>query len=323
MNKRNQLVCYNEYGNTGRPFCEEDLGPIYGGIFAPKRRVFTRDEIADIEQTLNDGAIEDLASQRLFFVGPYDDLSPSGTDPVKETFNLSGRVRRVRRGTIGRDLTVATGGWWMNTAHMNALDGKPGQYSLLEIYKSDSGFKIVGTTKDDANGRDGLGGFDLSDLTVGDYTAGNGQTGDKWIVSYQLADESQWNKRHATVDIDFNPLESIQGLQTVEIENVTPLSAGTASHIRLVLSAGGVNLKDVYGAALAQTGVYDIIDVATGNPVVVSAVSAATDDYYDLTLTSGTGKTVIVRGKAPSVLAALTTSVLGLEFKPSKRILVP
>lgn len=316
-NKLNELECLTDDGvNTGKPSCIEDIGLPVGIVLVQKNKVYTRTEIAMMEATFAADSIADLQRDRIFYIGQFEAVEKSGTDRQQQTYGF-GRVRTVRRGKLGWTFTIATGGKFYHTEIMG-FDEKSDQYDALII--GDAG-KIAGTVKKDENDQNGLGGYSLSDIYVGDYEIADGSNGSQFLLTIELADSSQFNKRYASVSVDFDIESTFVGLQTAHLEDLTP-DPGIANKIVIRGNVNGVNLADAYGASIAVSGAWTIINIATGAAVVVSAVALVLGNY-ELTLTTGTGLTVSVSLKAPSVLAGLTVPVVGVESDILSPVLVP
>lgn len=316
----NQLNCGSETGNTGNLLCDIEPGLITGFSLQPRGDYFTaeqREDSISFVQAIQDKLLADNPSDRMYYFGPFVEVSPNGEAAVVQTYGY-GLKRQVRRGTISFEFTCIDGKF----KHAEQLKFKNRSF---DAYLHDSTDNTWGAIGIDADGAEGLYGYRVSNFYVGDYEIANGQTGGQWKVTIEFTDSSALQERFGFVHTEYDPFAGGTGFFSVKHK----ATSSGPTNLSVEAYTATDNLINLYRDELAQTGtgsnfaflvknaepntpnygnVITISSVtATGNKWVVTLAATATDPDNP-----GTGKKVSVEVNAPSVLKSFTNPVLGL-----------
>lgn len=325
MNKLNLLTCSVTGGNVGRGDCDIEKGPLVGHIAIPRDHEFAyaaTDTATAFETALIAGAIADDYNSRFMPIYSYQEITPAGDDVQEETL-ASGLIRRLRDGKVAYDFLL-TEGMNVHRSLKASIDGRHAQYDVLEVTKQDGGkFGVWGTKAQDTSLNNVMAGYRLERLNVNKYTGNVYSAGSRFTLSMGYADNDEVEKNWAVMILDRNPLEQMAGLMSVILTTVTSPTA-TTIHTKLI-TTWGKDLIDDYAAAFAQAGAWKVVNrkigsADFGDEITVASV-AATATGWTITIAAtgvdsdnpGTGENVGISLRAPSVLAALTTPIVGLE----------
>ena len=326
MGKLNELDCFlGAAGNIARPDCPFEPGVEIGGLIIPRSFEFsavdTGSEAAFLDALIA-ASIADDSSERLFAVGRYQDNAPSGEAAQDQTF-ASGLKRRTREATMQDTMTLAEDKIYHSSVK-TTLHNKQSRYAYLKVLDQGGGkYAIVGGKRRDVAGLPVLGGFALSTLQVSDYIYPTYSTVGTFTIDRGFSSASDVDSNFAVMLVNFNPLDEITGLQTVELFATSTVT--DTIHVTGSISNGTTDLHDLAGADLADIGAWVVTNAEPGDAnfgddiTIVSVTESATGYTIVITATGtdpdnpGTGKTVEVSLAAPSVLAALTPPVEGIE----------
>lgn len=325
MGKLNELNCAaGAVGNIARPACEFDPGHEVGTIFLPVSFEFTEAETASedaFRAALLAHSIDDDANDRIFGVSQYEDWSPSGEAAQDQTFG-SGLKRRVREATMQTDYTLVQGKYYHKAVKLT-LHNKQSRFSALRVFNQGDGtYVTVGSKKEDVSLNDVLGGFSINSLNVSDYIYPVSGTVGTFTVQLGFTNPIDVDTNFALIQTSFNPLDVIEGLQSVEL---TATSTGPTNVTVRGLIPGTGDLSANYGADLAVVGAWVVKNAEPGSAdfgddITITTVTQSGVNYV-LTLATtgvdtdnpGTGGRVSVNLAAPSVLSGLVTPVEGIE----------
>lgn len=291
----NSIDCSAILRNVGTGNCGFLPDVIMGAIFIPRGMTFNAEQIADWRNTLITLANADDKSQRIYPIGPFSDFTDNSEDTVYETTGY-GDEAFVREGQYRWLFRLGKANMCLHSALATFIN-KEGQFDLLLWDKTNA---VLGTTVQDANGRDVLGGFTLGSIGRPKMNMATGSTKAQSWIRVTLVDESQFNATPGIVvesDSPFNMTATLKGLIDIKLGDVTPVGAGAGSKsITLVAGCGSQNLAEMFPTELADFNLYTATNVATG---LVIPVTAATINGGIVTLTlnaaspnypSGTGK---------------------------------
>lgn len=148
----NAIQCATNLKNTGVCDCPFDPKLIIGKIMIPKSRVLTQAEVDDIQATLED-LVQVAKANRIFPVQKLVAVTDSSEEPTFKTFGYGSQVP-VREGKYNWTFEFVEGGVPLNNA-LRSFNGSSSKYAELYIESSNV---LIGTSKKDANGEDGLAG---------------------------------------------------------------------------------------------------------------------------------------------------------------------
>lgn len=268
----NSIDCSSVIRNVGTGDCGFMPGVIMGIIFIPRGMTFNAAQIADWRNTLVTFTNSDDKSQRIYPIGPFSDFTDNSEDTVYETQGY-GDEDFVREGQYRWLFRLAKPSICLHTA-LSTFINKQDQFDALLWDKSNA---TIGTTKQDADGRDVLGGFDLGSINRPKMNMATGSTNAQSWVRITLTDESQFNATPGIViesDSPFNMTSTLQGLIDIKLGNVTPVGAGAGSKsITLIAGCGSQNLAEMFATELADFNLYTATNVATGLNIPITAAT--------------------------------------------------
>lgn len=305
----NTIDCSSILRNVGTVGCGFLPDVIRGGIFIPKGMTLNAAQIADLRNTLVTLANTDDQTQRIYPFGPFSDFTDNSEDTVYETTGYGDELF-VREGQYRWQFRFKDANMCQHTA-LGTFTNRQDSFDLLLWDKTNA---ILGTTKQDAEGNDVLGGFALSSINRLKMVLNSGSAVAQSWIRVTLADESEFNSRPGIViesDAPFSLDSTLKGLIDVKLTNVTPVGAGAGvKSIVAMAGCGGQNFGQLYATELADFNLYTATNVATGASIPVTAATVTPEGVIQLTLNSaspdypaGTGK-IRIGMVAPSALAA-------------------
>lgn len=327
MGKLNELDCFlGAAGNIARPDCPFEPGVEIGGLIIPRAFEFTAADTGSEDAFLDalvEASIADDSSERLFAVGRYQDNAPSGEAAQDQTF-ASGLKRRTREATMQDTMTLAEDKIY-HSAVKSTLHNKQSRYAYLKVLDQGGGkYAIVGAKRRDVNGLAVMGGFALSTLQVSDYIYPTYSTVGSFTLDRGFSSPSDVDTNFAVMLVNFNPLDEINGLGTVDLFATSTVL--NTIHVTGSISNGTTDLHELHGAALADIDAWEVTNAEPGDPNIgnvigplVSVTESSTGYTIVIPATGvdpdnpGTGKTVQVNLVVPSLLAGLTPPVEGIE----------
>ncbi|WP_346320771.1 hypothetical protein [Chitinophaga sp. YIM B06452] len=311
MAELNRLNCIGDLKNVGFSECFLDFLDIRGAIGVPPKKVFTKAELADLQNTLKT-ATTAAKSARIYPIHKFAGITDNSEDPVFFTAGY-GKRRFVRKGNYIWLFQYFEGGICLSNALQSIST------STLRWLFYDANGIIIGTKKDDGTGQYGLGGIPLDNFVPYDWKAGDGSNPTQYRVLFEF--EGKYvNQQLGWTKAEGFDLEDIKGLQNINLEQVGASAAGV---IKLQAKAGceGVNLYDTYDTELAAAAMW-VATNAAGLPITITSVVAdAVNKAFTITLDSASpnypanaADKVIINTAAASVLAA--ADVVGYEGLP-------
>lgn len=324
--KNGELICSTagSSGNIANADCPFQPGKEIGGLFLPKDDTFTEAETADEDAyraALLARSTDDNPAERLFAVSQYEAWSPSGEAAQEQTFD-SGLKVQTRAATLRDDMTLVRDKDY-HKAVLLTLHNKQNKFDYIRVLdQGDGTYVSMGARRQDVSLNDVMGGFALSSLNISGYVYPTGSTVPTFTLQRGFTNAIDVDTNYYLVQTSFNPLEVINGLQTV---NLTASSTGPTNVTVRGNITGSGSIADKFGADLAVAGAWVVENAEPGsaelgNDITISTVTQSGDNYV-ITIAAtgtdadnpGTGGRVSVSLAAPSVLAALVTPVEGIE----------
>lgn len=323
--KLNKLQCFSGGGNVGRPECDIIPGLEIGAIIVPRGYKFDPADLVDDESflaALEAAAVADDPRQRIFVIGTF--YTPSASGEAAQTETIGPVTRRLRNATIQHDFVMLDGKIYHSNL-VQALDDKAGQYDYLKITEQTGGmFAVWGAREqDDTSGDDTMGGYRLRTLYVSDDSDAIDGTGYRFTVTRGFADSNQVNVNFAVMEIGFNPISEVDGLQTVKLKATS--TTATTIQVKATTGNGSQDIHDIYDTELSAATAWIVKNADSTSPNMGNAITVASvaNNATGWTLTiaatgvdpdnPGSGKRVSVQMAAPSVLGAAPINVDGLE----------
>jgi hypothetical protein len=273
-----------------------------GVIFVPSGTQFSTssatDSQADFLAALQAGCINDTASSRYYAFKSNIDFkqdaqTQSANIPFGGKINLASGIPYFTFQFKDGDVDM----------YQNLLKFKDAQ-NIYDILFYDANGRVYGTNKTVGAGQT-FGGFQCRQIWVDGWDAPDASNFAKYMLEVQLMTAEQWNENFLYVDTNVKALgDAIRQMNDVYLKVI---SGGTTNHIRCQAFNGFSNesLGQWFGSSLASTSLWTCTKNSDLSSMTVSAVSyVASGDYYDLTITTGTGVAATLGIAAPSVLAA-------------------
>lgn len=260
--------------NIGRGSCPFTPGISTMGILAPvTNAIVTEANMADSATLLafiNAQLHHDDPLKRWHILGPYRGIDNMSQDIT--TFDDEYGDKEVTD-----DVRYAYGFRLKNgIAHHKFLRTFNKQHEKF-VYFDFSGDVMMGAThpEKDADGNDQMTGFDLNLIFAPGATKADRANPTFFKVILGLADTVQVNDDYYHVELGFNPLRALKGVQEVILKDVTP--AGTAAgtfHIQATTEDGKVNLASgTLGSVLAAVDAWISKDKPTSAEIDIDSVS--------------------------------------------------
>lgn len=322
-----ELDCFlGATGNIFRPDCPFVPGVEIGGIIGPRSMVFAAGDTADSDafrDALEAAAAADESNERIFIVGRYQDNAPSGEAAQDQTF-ASGLKVRTREATMQDTMTLVEDKIY-HTAVKQTLHNKQARFGYLKVLDQGAGkYAVIGRKTRDGSGNIVQGFLGLNVLQVSDYIYPTPSTRGTFTLDRGFSSPSDVDNNYTVILLDFNPLDEINGLKTVDLFATS--TGPTNVTVTGTLSSGTTDLRGLFGADLAVVGAWkafndELGDANYGDEITIASVALSGTKAYALTLAAtgvdpdnpGTGKRVRVKLTVPSALAALTPAVEGIE----------
>lgn len=298
-NKRGQLNCDTDRRNTGFGTCFLNWKIIIGAFLFDSPRVFTDEEIADLQATLDEAATDDIKANRMFpvhnFVGPTD----NSEKVITEKFDY-GAEAIVRDGNINWSFQFVDGGACLN----NAGRTHNGPSNVL-FYDADN--KLMGWNK-----TSGLSTIPLQYVYFAPFTLPTGSKTTGYMVMFSFLPK-YINEEVGFVKAPFD-LAEITGLQDIDILlNSFDQDSGVAN-LTLQAACGAQNIYDLFSGQIA-VGSFTAYD-EDGNAVDITSVApVAGNKTFNVTLNPGQlpdNGTVTLSGAVVSVL--VDEGIVGYEI---------
>lgn len=305
MEGLNKISCAADVKNTGICECFFDPKLLIGGILVPRKKVFTADELSDanIQATLEDLVAEDRKF-RIFPMQGWVYITDGSEEPTIQTFGY-GTKEPVKEGHYNWTFGFRNGGLNLSNA-LRSFNGLTNKYALILIENQNN---LIGTTKKDVNGEDGLAGIPLEVLYTFPWKANTGSE----LASYRI--NFDFLPHHVNDLIAFKKvttssyvLSELVGLEDIHLSDLG--GTGTTQQIGAETDCGSTNLYDLFADEFAHAAAWQAFDSDGGVIVVSNAVKNATLKCWTLTLASAPHTITMA---SPSVLATAPISVPGYE----------
>lgn len=305
MEGLNKIFCGTDAKNTGICDCFFDPKLMVGAILVPRKKVFTATELADANiQATFDALVMEDSKLRVYPIQGFVAVADGSEDPTNQTFGY-GTIEPVKEGHYNWVFQYRNGGVNLSNA-LRTFNGLTGKYAVLFI---ESQNHLLGTSKKDANGDNGLAGIPLEVLYTFPWKANDGSN----LTSYR----TQFNflPNYINEAIAFKKVDSSQymltelaGLEDIHLELLD--GSGVELTIGADTDCGSTNLYDLFEDEFAQTVAWKAYDSDGAAIAVTGAVKNATLKGWDLTFASAPAKVTMA---SPSVLAAAPINVPGYE----------
>ena len=254
----NQYHCAALFGNTGVGPCSLIPKEIKGMFIVPRDFVITQANADNLQEYLEEAAIEDLPSQRIYPVHNFVGITDDSEEPVRETLGYGGNAT-LRQGNYSWTLRFLDGGLCL-LIQLQRFNQQP---VAVLWYDADG---IIFGRRTSA----GLAGVPVIDFNANKWTPSDGSVVAGFTVTVEF-DSRHLNQDLAFLKDDTVDLSDIRGLQSVALN---PLSAtATDITVQALAGCGGDNLYDLYSAQLAAPNMWTAIDTS-GVVQVIDAVAA-------------------------------------------------
>lgn len=306
----NKIFCGTDVKNTGVCDCFFDPKLMTGGLLIPKDKVFTETELMDanIQATL-EALVAEGRALRIFPLPAYNGITDNSGDPVRQTFGY-GSLETVREGDYDWTLAFRRGGVNLSNA-FRYFNGLTGKYRLILFENQNT---MIGTSRKDADGNDGLGGIPLEDLYTRPWKVADGTNLAGYAMNVvfhpQYINELIAFKKVAVTSYLLSELAGLQDI-VLKIEEVdedadTVLITGSTD-------CGSTDLWDLFEDELEEDSAW----IVKGADGTVKAATVAKDtDAKGWVITYTTdevedGDTITLA--APAVLAEPPINISGYE----------
>lgn len=304
----NAIQCGTDAKNTGVCDCFLDPKLITGAILIPKTRVLTQAEITAIQATLEDG-VADTKANRFFPIQNFVAVTDSSEDPTNQTFGY-GSIEPVKEGNYNLVFQFRKGGVNLSNA-LRSFNGLTSKYSVLFIENQNI---LIGTSKKDIAGADGLAGIPLLVLYTFPWKVNDGSNLASYRIQFgflpQYVNESI---AFAKIDTSDYLLTELAGLEDVKLTIVSATQSSDVVVVTATTDCGSTNFYDLYADELVNEEAWDCKD-AQGNSIAVTVTKNAAAKGWNVTY--DTDEIVlgdVISLSAPTVLAAAPVSVSGYE----------
>lgn len=306
----NKIFCGTDVKNTGVCDCFFDPKLITGGLLIPANKVFTEEELKDenIQATM-ETAIADAKNLRVFPLPTFLNVTDNSEDDVVQTFGY-GPKEDVREGDYDWLFAFRKGGLNLSNA-MRTFNGLISKYRLVMFESQNT---IIGTTRKDVNGDNGLGGIPLVNLKTQKWKINDGTNltgyGTKVGFRPEYINELIAFKK---VSITSYLLSELAGLEDIKLTIVETDEEADTVLVTATSDCGSTDMYDDFADALAQAGAW-VVKNEAGDTI---AKTVTKDDaakgwlitYTTADVTDGDTITLI----APSLLGEAPYNVSGYE----------
>ena len=302
--------CSINQRNTGFGRCPFNPDFMKYLLAVPKGTTFSATDLADLEQVIRDGFLEDAYIDRFHLFGDFVTVENQSEERQQTTFG-DGSKRTVRDAQYSFRLRHLEG---FMCAHKNALafNGRESEYDFFVI---DNANQMWGTDTLSATGTVLFRGYDLSEFYEEYMMPKDGSDETQYWLSISFKDAKQLNQNFHSVTLDFH-IGDLPRILDVNIEGLTALTGTGEINLLLTAGCGGDNLVSAY-AALVASGNFVVQNAATGAGITITSVTTGgigDDMYMVLNLDStdtdypASGGFISVDLAAPSVLIAVNSA---------------
>jgi hypothetical protein len=305
MEGLNRIFCGTDAKNTGICDCFFDPKLMIGAILVPKNKVFTEAELLDdvIQDTL-ETLVMTTKKNRIYVIQGFVAITDSSEEPTNETFGY-GTIEPVKEGHYNWIFNYRKGGVNLSNA-LRTFNGLTGKYSVIFIENQNH---LLGTSKKDVNGNDGLAGIPLEVLYTFPWKANSGtnlaayRTQFNFLPNY-INEGIAFKKVSQTKYI----LQELVGLEDIKLTDAG--GVGASQTITAVTDCGSTDLYDLFADEFANEEAWVGYDSAGALVATNTVVKNATKKGWDITFA---GVVASVTMAAPSILAAAPVNVSGYE----------
>jgi hypothetical protein len=309
MSKLNELLCAENTRNVGFGSCVLDISTIEGILLYDTDRIFSAEELVDLQTTLQADAYEDSPSQRMYPIGNFVNIADNSEDVSITTFDYGSKVIN-REGNYDWTFRFSRGA----TCVLNGARTHNGDRYALFYDKN----KVI-------YGRDNLNR--LQTIPVLFYAqpakVATGADTTQYLVRV-IFKPNYLNEDSSFVKVDFDPA-AIDGLQDIKLlVNSFNASTGVAN-VSVQQLCGALDLYSLYNAELVAA-LWKATNATSGSVIAITSVapdnSTAT---FNVTIDTadpdypGDGGIISLQLVAPSVLA--DAGVEGYEAVVSKIVI--
>jgi hypothetical protein len=267
MAEINKTVCYDGKSNFAKSGCGDNPGKLrYAYLVYKNTDLLTTVQLATPESALQTKMTSAVRKDRAYLIGELCMPENNGEGVAYETreqFKI-----RTDKGTWDYIFTLKEGTWCDHQSVLS-FDGKQGIYDIVLVDENNKLWCMQSAT--------GIKGFRLHAFEVLPWEQAVSGTGVKYRVRIAMSNIDQINKEAVFVQLDFNPFETLQGVEDVSLTNITPggASAGVI-HVALKGACGETNLAELYSdtSELRQPGAFT---VKRGNGDDITITSVALD----------------------------------------------
>jgi len=312
MNVLNVIFCGKDVKNTGVCDCYFTPELLEGSILVPRDLVLTQDQLSDanISTTLTN-LTKTTKTNRIFPTSPFVQITDNTEEPVEQTFGYGDSVP-IRDGKINWIFQFIEGG----ITHSNALasfNNLIKKYAV--IFRDGPQNTLIGTTKKDVNGQNGMAGIPLTKLRTYPWKAPTGSE----VTAYRI--QFGFNPVYINqliafrkVDLDVMVLSELKGLENVLLSHLAGDEGDTEITIGAVTDCGADMATD-YSEELEQVTAWIWKDAAGAVKTITGVVFDEETGGWTLTTSdpSGAEDGDTIQMAAPTVLEAPPINVAGYE----------
>lgn len=310
----NKIFCGTDVKNTGVCDCFFDPKLMTGGLLVPKDKVFTETELMDanIQATL-EAAVQDAKNIRIFPLPTFNNITDSSEEDTVQTFGY-GSTESVREGNYNWLLGFRKGGLNLSNA-MRSFNGLTSKYRLI-LFESQN--TMIGTSRKDVDGNNGLGGIPLEDLKTMKFKVNDGTNLSGYGIKVSFKPE-YINELIAFKKVDINSylLSELAGLESVVLKIEEVDEANDTVTLSASSDCGSTDLGTLFGEELEQVTAWIYKDADGVAKTVASVTFTPGNDNvpgkWELDITEGVADGDTITLAAPTVLAAAPINVTGYE----------
>lgn len=306
MAELNKIFCGSDVKNTGVCDCYLDPKLITGALLVPVGRVFTTAELADAQlaATFNT-LISAPRATRGYPFNVFNGITDNQEDPTIFTSGY-GEPEPVREGNYNWLFNFRKGGVNLSNA-LRSFNGLIGKYGVIFF---DNTNLMIGTTKKDADGNDGIAGIPLTTLYTYPWKVADGTNPAQYRTQFAFRPE-YINENIAFVKVDTSVLmlAELTGLESIKLTSVE--FDGDTATITAETDCGSTDVYDLYADEFANEEAWVGVAADDGAALVPTAVAKnAGQKGWDLTFAEDVAA---INLAAPTVLAASPVNVVGYE----------
>lgn len=292
----NELNCDVNRKNVGYGSCVLTPDLIKGAILYLENRIFTPEELDDLQTTLQSDAWEDSPSERGFPIHGFLQMNDNTEDVQIQTFDY-GTKAKTRDGDYDWQFQFLRGGVNLLSA-FRSLEG-----NIYALFYDANGV-IYGTENNDRLSTIPVQFFALP------WRPPTGSAAAQFLIRFIFRPEYLNDSLAFTKKITLSQIESVVGLKDVNIiVNSFDDTTGVAN-ITLMQRIGSINLYELYATELANVARYLATNQDTGAAITITTVTGqASNKSFNVTLDTGdtdypTDGVIELTLAAPSVLEA-------------------